>query len=271
MIAADKPPLAEAYLAHISMRPWSEYTAADYSIEQWHNACLIHQHQGPPTSKNQCKLPVKTPNGTVNKNGVHAAAAALAGARGGVNASDAEKASARTALVRLYGQLDEDPPPGLAKHSDMDDAEMLAHFGIKGMRWGTRRSSDTTVTKGVTPNSQNRSSAKKVAVTAVTAAAGAAAIALLLSKTGRNTIKSMFVQSAEQRYGARKMGQAKTKVTNGLLRDAGIGRKRVSDISQSEWRSRVSSVLGDMKEANAEQDAYMRSIGLGAVVNRGGS
>lgn len=147
MIATDKPPLEEAYLAHISMRPWSEYSSADYSPEQWHKACLIHQHQGPPTSKSQCKLPVRTPNGAINRNGVHAAAAALAGARGGVDASDAEKASARTSLVRLYGELGEDAPAGLAKHSDMSDDEFLEHVGIKGMKWGVRKDRSSSDSK----------------------------------------------------------------------------------------------------------------------------
>lgn len=126
------------FIQHLSDQPWSNYTAADYSIEQWHSACLIHQHDGPPTSKDQCKLPVKTPSGTVNRNGVHAAAAALAGARGGVHASSEEKDKAAAALVRYYHQMDEEPPPSLLKHDDVEN--FIEHFGIKGMRWGVRRS-----------------------------------------------------------------------------------------------------------------------------------
>lgn len=102
-------------LLHISEKPWSDYTKADYTIEQWHAACLIHQHQGPPTSKSQCKLPVKTPGGALNRNGVHAAAAALAGARGGVQASSEEKAKAASALRGYYKQLGETPPDSLAQ------------------------------------------------------------------------------------------------------------------------------------------------------------
>lgn len=123
--------------AAISDKPWSEYTAADYTPEQWHRACLIHQHSGAPTGKNQCKLPVRTPTGTLNRNGVHAAAAALAGARGGVQAAPDELVTARKALARLYSQLGEDPPPSLLMHSGMD---VLAHYGIRGMHWGVRRS-----------------------------------------------------------------------------------------------------------------------------------
>jgi len=126
------------YIEHFSEKPWSDYTAADYSVEQWHAACLIHQHEGSPTSKNQCKLPVKTPSGAVNKNGVHAAAAALAGARGGVTASSTEKASAAKALIRHYRQMDEEPPPSLLKHSNVEN--VLEHYGKKGMKWGVRKS-----------------------------------------------------------------------------------------------------------------------------------
>lgn len=127
-VAVDK-------ILHISEKPWSDYTEADYTIEQWHAACLIHLHTGPPTSKSQCKLPVKTPNGALNRNGVHAAAAALAGARSPLKAPPEQKAKAASALRRYYSQLDETPPDSL-QQSAIDD---ILHFGIKGMKWGVRR------------------------------------------------------------------------------------------------------------------------------------
>ncbi|MET0785497.1 MAG: hypothetical protein ABWY25_02170 [Paenisporosarcina sp.] len=132
-------------LAHLSEKPWGAYTASDYSIEQWHNACLIHQHDGPPTSKNQCKLPIKTPTGAVNRNGVYAAAAALAGARGGVNASTEEKAKASKVLIRLYKEMDKEPPASLMQ-SSIDIADFLEHYGRKGMRWGVRTTSPSSTT-----------------------------------------------------------------------------------------------------------------------------
>ena len=123
-------------LSHVSEKEWSAYSAADYTIEQWHNACLIHQHTGPPTSKNQCKLPVKTPNGAVNRNGVHAALAALHGARTPINASSQEKARAESRLRTLYSQMGEKFQS--ASHSNEEVDKILEHYGKKGMKWGVR-------------------------------------------------------------------------------------------------------------------------------------
>ena len=145
----------EEFIQHLSEKPWSDYTSADYSVEQWHAACLIHQHEGAPTSKGQCKLPVKTPNGAVNRNAVHSAAAALAGARGGVHASSEEKASAAKALIRYYHQMDEKPPPSLLTHSNV--IEFIEHYGTKGMRWGVR-----TGGKGKAPKKETSDYKKSV-------------------------------------------------------------------------------------------------------------
>lgn len=120
-------------------KPWASYTESDYTLEQWHRACLIHKHDGPPTSKSQCKLPIRSPSGTVNKNGVFAAAAALAGARTPIKASSEQKAKAARALVRLYSEMDKQPPASLTKFAHFDEMEELFHYGVKGMKWGVRR------------------------------------------------------------------------------------------------------------------------------------
>jgi hypothetical protein len=136
----DTAEVVEKVLSHISEKPWSAYTKADYTIEQWHSACLIHLHSGPPTSKSECKLPVKTPGGALSRNGVHAAAAALAGARTPLQAPPEQKAKAARALRGYYSQLGEEPPPSLVKHSAFDVVEdILEHHGVKGMKWGVRR------------------------------------------------------------------------------------------------------------------------------------
>src|SRR5262245_49756804 len=106
---ADEPSLVA-----VSDKPWSQFTASDYTIEQWRRACLLKMPDGDPESKSTYKLPVREPGGALNRNGVHAAAAALAGARGGVAAPAAAKAAARSKLRGLYKQLGETPPDSLA-------------------------------------------------------------------------------------------------------------------------------------------------------------
>ncbi|MFI7125987.1 phage protease [Nonomuraea sp. NPDC050153] len=96
--------------AAVSDTPWSDYSQADYDIDQWHRACLIHTHDGDPQSKSDCKLPVLEPDGTLNRNAVHAAAARIN--QVDAPADDIQKAARK--LVALYrGDLDEDPPESL--------------------------------------------------------------------------------------------------------------------------------------------------------------
>lgn len=112
LLESARAQVAEA--ATVSNKPWSNFTAADYSIEQYRKACLI----GPDTpsdNKGDYQLPVREPDGTLNRNGVHAAASVLAGGRGGVKASAEQKRKAARSLVRLYGQLNEDPPAAVSK------------------------------------------------------------------------------------------------------------------------------------------------------------
>ena len=89
--------------------------AARFTPEQWRASTLIDTGEGAPDSKDRYKLPVKEPSGAVNRNAVHAAAAALAGGRGGVDAPPAAKKSAARKLVRLYAEMKEDAPPSLKR------------------------------------------------------------------------------------------------------------------------------------------------------------
>lgn len=100
----------------VSNRPWSSITESDYKTpEAFCSACLIDLNTGREKSKSLCKLPVREPGGALNRSAVHAAAAALAGARGGVKApADAKKRAARR-LLSLYRQLKDEPPPGLKR------------------------------------------------------------------------------------------------------------------------------------------------------------
>ncbi len=104
-------------MAEFSDRPWSEVAESDYpDAEAFCDACLIDLNPpGKAKVKANCKLPVKEPNGRYNRNAIHAAAAALAGARGGVNAPPEAKRKAARALIRLYRQMDEEPPESLRR------------------------------------------------------------------------------------------------------------------------------------------------------------
>jgi hypothetical protein len=98
----------------VSDKPWSSFTQADYSLEQWVRACLIHLETGVPTAKGQHKLPVREPEGAISRAGAHAAAAVLAGGRGGVDAPPDAKRRAARELVSIYrNDLKEDPPQSL--------------------------------------------------------------------------------------------------------------------------------------------------------------
>lgn len=105
----------------VSNRDWDQYTDADYAdAGALCDASLINLNDGPRAewSKAGCKLPVFEPVGALNRNGVHAAASALAGGRGGVNAPAAAKRAAARRLIRLYGQLDEEPPESIRRLAD---------------------------------------------------------------------------------------------------------------------------------------------------------
>jgi hypothetical protein len=99
----------------ISGKPWGSISESDYKdAEQFCKACLIDLNDpGKPKTKAACKLPIREPGGAVNRNAVHAAAAALAGARGGVDAPLAQKRKAARKLLSLYAELKEEPPESL--------------------------------------------------------------------------------------------------------------------------------------------------------------
>lgn len=100
-----------------SNKPWGSISESDYEdAEAFCAACLIDLNpSGKEKIKSLCKLPVKEPNGTYNRNAIHAAAAALAGARGGVDAPPEAKRKAARKLIRLYREMNEEPPESLRR------------------------------------------------------------------------------------------------------------------------------------------------------------
>jgi len=79
------------------------------------SACLIDTNKpGEDKVQANCKLPIREPNGDINKNALGAASAALAGARGGLkDVSPADKKKAARALMKAYSEAQMPPPPSL--------------------------------------------------------------------------------------------------------------------------------------------------------------
>lgn len=122
MATAVKGGIAKA----VSDKPWSDFSQVDYTPQQWRSACLIDTGEGDVDSKARYKLPVKEPSGTVNRNGAHAAAGALAGARTPLSASAEQKASAARKLVAIYRtDLKEDPPDSLLRMAGMSTGKAI--------------------------------------------------------------------------------------------------------------------------------------------------
>ena len=107
-------------MAKVSDRKWSEVAESYYAdADEYCAACLIDLNaSGEEKTKERCKLPVREPRklgGALNRNAVHAAAAVLAGGRGGVDAPKDEQRKAARRLVRLYRELGEDAPDAVRK------------------------------------------------------------------------------------------------------------------------------------------------------------
>lgn len=149
---ADHVSAILSHAATFSTKPWSDFQESDYDLEQWKRACLISPAQ-PSNSKSDYKLPVKEPDGTYNQNAIFAVAAVLAGGRGGVSATTEQKAAATKKVLSLYAQMGKKPPASLtgsAKHSDLVVDDILAHHGVKGMKWGVRKDSSVHSTSTTT-------------------------------------------------------------------------------------------------------------------------
>ena len=108
--------MTEAIEEFVSDKPWSDFTAADYSDDQWYSACVLHKN-GSSRAKSDNGLPIKEPGGALNRNGVHAAAARF----NQVDAPPEAKASAKRALRGAYSQIGEEPPDVLKSSADVDD------------------------------------------------------------------------------------------------------------------------------------------------------
>lgn len=143
---------ALSHAEKVSDTKWSQFKNSDYTDEQYARACLLDRGENAGTAKERYGLPVREPDGTLNRNACHAAAAVLSStggtgsARGStVKGTSEQLAKAKKKLVALYkGPLDEDVPKGLGGEDTMQQtfdlgAEFLKHYGVKGQKWGVRK------------------------------------------------------------------------------------------------------------------------------------
>lgn len=115
MVASAEVDL-RALVAAISESEW-DGSPGRFTLEQYHQSCIVHRHDGAPESKDDCSLPIKEPNGDLSRAGVHAAAGRI----GQTDASDEQLSKARGSLRSAYKQLGEDPPEGLAASGEFVD------------------------------------------------------------------------------------------------------------------------------------------------------
>jgi hypothetical protein len=102
----------------------SSYTVGDnswdggftrFTVDEWKDSCLLHVSEG--EAKANYDLPVREPNGNINRNACHAAAAVFAG-NIGVSAPPDKKRSAARQLLAIYRyDLMEEPPESLVRAS----------------------------------------------------------------------------------------------------------------------------------------------------------
>ena len=98
----------------VSNRPWSEIKRADYTLEQWRGACLIRPNKSEKlVSFEQCKLPVREPDGTLNYNAVWAAYNALSGARNKIDAPAEKIRQAAKQLIAVFTEINTSIPDNL--------------------------------------------------------------------------------------------------------------------------------------------------------------
>ncbi len=95
----------------VSDKPWNGDASRWPDADSYCRSSLIDANEpGQPKTKALCSLPVYEPTGELNVAGMHAASAALVGARGGIKASPADKKAAARKLVQLHRSLKLEPP-----------------------------------------------------------------------------------------------------------------------------------------------------------------
>lgn len=101
--------------------PWED-PESKLSPEDYCAVCLIDMNEpGKEKLKKNCKLPVRRrPGGPYNIRAMRAAAQAILGARGGLDAPREERLKAARKLIRLFREAGVKPPENLLKFVGVD-------------------------------------------------------------------------------------------------------------------------------------------------------
>jgi hypothetical protein len=106
----------------VSDKPWSDFPESAFNPDQWKRACIIHLDPASgqdPASKDLHKLPIREPDGTLNRNAVHAAAGRI----GSTDAPPDKIASAKASLRGAYNTLGEDVPDSIKAAAETVDED----------------------------------------------------------------------------------------------------------------------------------------------------
>ncbi len=109
----------------LSARPWGQINPSDYeSAEAYCAACLIDMNEpGQPKVKEQCKLPIREPDGRLNRNALFAAQNSLVNPGRMVKAPPEVRRAAARKLVRIMREHGIDPAESLLKVADMAELQ----------------------------------------------------------------------------------------------------------------------------------------------------
>lgn len=98
----------------ISDAEW-DGSSSRFTDEEWCRSTIVHLEEG-CTNKSDHKLPIREPNGDLNRNAVHNAAARF----NQTEAPEEELAAARRRLRAAYNELGEEPPEVIAASADTE-------------------------------------------------------------------------------------------------------------------------------------------------------
>lgn len=148
----DEMASAAAELA-VTDKEW-DGSSSRFTPEQWRDSTVLHREPAEgqdPLTKELHSLPIREPNGDLNRNAVHAAAARINQV---TDASEEEISAAKRRLRSAYDELDEDPPevleaasfkrgPGWVTHPE--ETNRLHNYWVRGegaakIGWGTEGS-----------------------------------------------------------------------------------------------------------------------------------